>query len=91
MKCVRVTIVSVEWLYIMNVRSTDRLVWLRVCVFVLFIQNAMRLRHIMLPNMACIAVPHSDTFYLKRYDFGEEIITRGVILFSLQLGLKLSQ
>ena len=38
-------------------------------IVVLFTYHALRLRHIILPNMACLAVPNSYTLHHKRHDF----------------------
>jgi len=62
-----------------------------VCTVALFIQHAVRLRYVILPNMACLAVTCSYTLCHKWNHFGEEIITKSLFLFPLQLGLKLSQ
>ena len=52
----------------------------------LVIQQAKRMRHPILPSVACLAVPYFSTVSHKRYDFWEKVTEhRRVIWFSPQL------
>jgi hypothetical protein len=46
----------------------------------LVIQYAVRTRRIMLPSVACPAVPYLSTFSHKRHDFQEKIVEKKCLL-----------
>ena len=54
------------------------------------IQHVMRMRHIILPSVACPAVLYFSTLSHKRHDFGGKKLlnTKCVFWFSVQICLK---
>jgi len=51
-------------------------------ILALGIQHAVRMRRILLPSVACPALPHFSTLSHKRHDFRKRIIEFKVILFT---------
>jgi hypothetical protein len=49
--------------------------WLSVCILALLIQQAQRMRRILLPYVACLAVTHFSTFF-KKSQFSEKKIEK---------------
>jgi hypothetical protein len=52
-----------------------------VCIFALFIKNAIRMRRIILPSMAYPALQYFSTVYNKRYDFRKEVTVHVICVF----------
>jgi len=50
----------------------------------LVVHHAMRLRHIMLPSVACLVLPYSSTLSHKQHDFREKVTEHKmcVLIFS---------
>jgi hypothetical protein len=79
----RVTIVAVEKNYVLHIAFVFVCVFVFVFVFVAsIIQDAMRMRPIILISVACLAVPNFSTLSHKRHEFPEKGIEQEIcILF----------
>jgi len=59
-----------------------------VSILALFIRQAQRMRHIIMPSVACLAVPFFPHYPTNRTILDEEMNTKFVFLFPIELGLK---
>jgi hypothetical protein len=67
LRSVRVTIFVLEKEQVLNTLRT-------VCILALLIRHATRMRRIMLPSVACLALPYIPTLSHKRQDFRKKVI-----------------